>query len=252
MQRLEPTSRPPRSAPPGFAGPRADILIELKRAQRLTTRQLADRLGCAHNTIRHHLKSLEEQGLVVYEREHRGVGAPTFAYRLTGLGEGLFPRHYQPTLSGLLDHIVARDGRAAAVAMLEARYSKLAQELQDQLAQASTSERLKAVATVLSEDGYMAEATTSDDASSATLTEHNCAILELAERFPEICDAEARFLQQVLGGQVERERHILNGCSACEYRVRFDSSAGTSSAGTARATVSPEPEPSAPTIQENS
>jgi DeoR family suf operon transcriptional repressor len=252
MQRLEQTSRPPRTAPPGFAGPRADILIELKKGQRLTTRQLADRLGCAHNTIRHHLKSLEEQGLVVYEREHRGVGAPTFAYRLTGLGEGLFPRQYQPTLTGLLDHIVARDGRAAAVAMLEARYSQLAQELQGDLAQATPLERLQAVATVLSEDGYMAEGTTSDGASSATLTEHNCAILEIAERFPEICDAEARFLQQVLGGQVRRERHILNGCSACEYRVRFDSSAGTSSAGTARATVNSEQGPSAPTTQENS
>jgi predicted ArsR family transcriptional regulator len=57
---------------------------------------------------------------------------------------------------------------------------------------------------------------------SATLTEHNCAIRLVAERFPEICAAEARFLATVLGGAVQRERHILSGCSACEYRVTFE------------------------------
>ena len=32
--------------------------------------------------------------------------------------------------------------------------------------------------------------------SSGTLTEHNCAIQPVAERFPEICAAEARFLER--------------------------------------------------------
>jgi DeoR family suf operon transcriptional repressor len=73
---------------------------------------------------------------------------------------------------------------------------------------------------LLSADGYMAEANTA--AGTSTLTEHNCAIQAVAERFPEICAAEARFLATVLGGQVSRERHILNGCTACEYKVRFD------------------------------
>jgi DeoR family suf operon transcriptional repressor len=65
----------------------------------------------------------------------------------------------------------------------------------------------------------MAEATVSGD--TATLTEHNCAIRLVAERFPEICAAEARFLAAVLGGAVQRERHILSGCNACEYRVQI-------------------------------
>jgi DeoR family suf operon transcriptional repressor len=43
----------------------------------------------------------------------------------------------------------------------------------------------------------------------------------VAERFPEICAAEARFLADVLGAEVERREHMLDGCSACEYHVRF-------------------------------
>jgi predicted ArsR family transcriptional regulator len=56
----------------------------------------------------------------------------------------------------------------------------------------------------------------------------------VAERFPEICAAEARLLSQVLGAEVQRERHILNGCSACEYRIRFEAGTIGDAAGAAQ------------------
>ena len=86
------------------------------------------------NAARHHLKELEAEGLVSYERVHRGVGAPAFAYRLTPAGEGLFPRRYEETLTALLDRLVERDGRAAAVEMLESHFAELAHRLNTELA----------------------------------------------------------------------------------------------------------------------
>ena len=53
------------------------------------------------------------------------------------------------------------------------------------------------------------------------LTEHNCAIRAVAERYPEVCAAEERFLSSVLGAAVERRAHIVSGCNACEYAVSF-------------------------------
>jgi DeoR family transcriptional regulator, suf operon transcriptional repressor len=210
----------------GHKGVRGAVLVELKKARRLTAKDLAARLDISLNAVRHHLKELEAEALVEYERQHRGVGAPVFAYRLTSAGEELFPRRYEATLSDLLDHMVEREGRAGAVAALEARYAALTRRLQQELAGASPSERMAAVARLLTDDGYMAEA----DASSGNgrLIEHNCAVQAVAERFPEICAAEARFLSAVLGAEVKRQEHILSGCSACEYRVQF-SSAGPQS-----------------------
>jgi DeoR family suf operon transcriptional repressor len=208
----------------GLSGSRGRILIELKRAQRLTARELATRLDVSLNAVRHQLKELEAAALVHYERQHRGVGAPSFAYTLTQAGEALFPRRYEATLTEVLDHVVEREGRASAVAILEARYDALTRRLQGELAGATPAERLAAVARVLSEDGYMAEGTApaaSEGQPTGTLIEHNCAIQAVAERFPEICAAEARFLAAVLGAQVDRQVHILSGCSACEYKVRF-------------------------------
>ena len=62
--------------PTGHKGQRGAVLTQLKRAQPLTARELVVRLGISLNAVRHHLKELEAEGLVVYRREHRGVGAP--------------------------------------------------------------------------------------------------------------------------------------------------------------------------------
>jgi len=183
-------------------GLRAEILLALKRAQPLTAKQLAHQLGVSVNAIRHHLKELEAEALIAYGREQRGVGAPTFAYRLSPDGEGLFPRAYEETLTQLLQR-VADQGR----------------RLQAELAGAGASERLDVVARLMNQQGYMAE--WQEAAGTFRLSEHNCAIRAVAERFPEVCAAEERFLRDVLGAAVERRAHIASGCNACEYAITF-------------------------------
>lgn len=210
------------SLPLGQKGQRGAVLVQLKRGQRLSAKDLAGRLGVSLNAVRHHLKELEAEGLVGYEREHRGVGAPAFLYSLSPAGEALFPRRYEETLTALLDRIVEREGREAAVELLEAQVAGLAGRLRAELESTPPEQRLQAVARLRSEQGYMAEAAGSDGAG--VLTEHNCAIQSVAQRFPEICAAEARFLAEVLGAEVERREHILSGCPACEYHVRFKGS----------------------------
>lgn len=214
--------------PVGHKGQRGTLLTQLKRAQPLTARELAVRLGVSLNAVRHHLKELEAEGLIVYRREHRGVGAPAFAYGLSPAGEELFPRRYGEALSAMLGAAVERDGREAAVALLEAYFGALAGRMRTELEGVPEAERLGSLARLLSEEGYMAEARAQEGAPGqpeAVLTEHNCPIPAVAGRFPEICAAEARYLADVLGAEVERTGHILTGCPACEYRVRFSRTA---------------------------
>ncbi|HEX2220504.1 MAG TPA: helix-turn-helix domain-containing protein [Gemmatimonadales bacterium] len=223
--------------PMGHRGQRGHVLTQLKRAQPLTARELALKLGVSLNAARHHLKELEAEGLVSYSREHRGVGAPVFTYRLSHAGEELFPRRYGDALTAMLGTVVEREGRGAAVGLLESYFAALAGRMRTRLTGVPRSERLAIVARLLSEEGYMAEAGPAEPSQGegssggrvAVLTEHNCAIPAVAERFPEICAAEARFLAEVLGAEVERTEHILSGCPACAYRVRFGGGAEESS-----------------------
>ncbi|HYK82426.1 MAG TPA: helix-turn-helix domain-containing protein [Gemmatimonadales bacterium] len=195
------------------------MLHALKRAQPLTAKQLAAQLDVSPNAIRHHLKELEAASLIVYGREQRGVGAPSFAYRLSAAGEALFPRAYEATLNELLERVAEKAGRRAAAELFEDHYRELARRALAELDGAGASERVALVARLMNDQGYMAE--WQEAAGAFRLAEHNCAIRAVAERFPEVCAAEERFLRDVLGAAVERRTHITSGCNACEYAITF-------------------------------
>jgi DeoR family transcriptional regulator, suf operon transcriptional repressor len=205
--------------PTAYHGPRGDLLLELKLAGQLTARDFAAKLDLSLNAVRHHLKELEGEGLIRYHREQRGMGAPTFAYHLTAEGEGLFPQRQAELLTEVLERVAAQSGRGAIVSAMETRFADLARKLQTDLEGASPARRREVVLQALTEGGFMAEWT--EGLGEYKLTEHHCAIRAVAERFPEICEAEAKFLHEVLAAAVEREAHILHGCTACEYKVRF-------------------------------
>ncbi|HTS88868.1 MAG TPA: winged helix-turn-helix transcriptional regulator [Gemmatimonadales bacterium] len=208
-----------QTLPPAYKGPRFSILLALKRAGSLTAKDLAEQLDLSSNAVRHHLRELESEGVIAYRREQRGVGAPTFAWYLTPSGEALFPQRYKEVLTEVLDRVAAQAGRQAVVSALETRFAELTRKLQAALENAPPERRMEAVIRALVDDGYMAEWRSRE--GGLLLTEHNCAIRALAERFPEICAAEARFLEEVLAAAVHREAHMLQGCTSCEYRVEF-------------------------------
>lgn len=211
--------------PPAYKGPRGTILVALKRAGALTTRQLGEQLRLSANAIRHHLKELRTEGVIGFRREKRGVGAPTFAWHLNAIGESLFPQRYKEILTEVLERIAEQSGRQAVVAAFESRFADLARKLQAELADAPRAKRMEVVLRALTEGGYMAEWL--DEEGGLRLKEHNCAIRALADRFPEICEAESRFLSEVLSATVERTAHQLDGCSSCEYRVHFHAEAAS-------------------------
>ena len=203
----------------GHRGLRAQVLLEIKKSQPITAKQLGATFGVSANAVRRHLKELELDGLVRFGREQHGRGAPAFAYRLTEPGKALFPNGYRDALLTTLELVEAKDGRAGVVRMFEARYDVLAERLRAEVAEAPRERRLTVLARLLTEAGYMAEWHESDGAFH--LAEHNCAMRAVVERFPEICAVEERFLRDVLDADVERQAHIIRGCNACEYSINF-------------------------------
>lgn len=206
----------------GFRGVRAELLVALKKAQPMTAHELGEQFGLTANALRRHLKVLEEDGLVRFAREVRGVGAPVYSYSLTEGGEGLFPRRYVAVLATALDALQQFGGREAVSKVLETEWERLVEEAEPVLAELPIEERVSLVAELLSAKGYMAEAVevaSSDRTSISTLRIHNCALGEIAERFPDACAAESRYLERLLGVPLVRGAHRVDGCGRCEYGV---------------------------------
>jgi DeoR family suf operon transcriptional repressor len=208
----------------GFRGLRAELLVALKKSQPLTAQELAALFGLTANALRRHLKALEEDQLVQYRREVRGVGGPVFAYSLTASGEQLFPRSYASVLTTALEALRTTErGSEALSRVLEAEWSALAEEAGPVLESLPMHERIALVAELLTSKGYMADATIGNDAGGApvgVLRIHNCAIRAIAERFPEACAVEARMMERMIGAPLVRDAHQLSGCARCQYSVR--------------------------------
>ena len=202
----------------GYRGIRSEILLALKKAQPLSAHRLADQFSVSANALRRHLELLEHDGVVRHASHARGVGAPVFEYSLTSEGESLFPSAYVAALIEALEAVKQHAGSKGVVEMFRKRWEALATEARPELEKLPMGERTQLLAALLSAQGYMAEAVVLSD-TNATIIEHNCAIRAVAERYPEICDAEADFLEMMTGGVVQRHQHILKGCNACEYQV---------------------------------
>ena len=212
------------NAPAGYRGMRGEILIALKKAQPLTAKELGERFGVTPNALRRHLKELESEGVVRYQREIHGVGGPIFAYSLTDAGEALFPRAYEKALAEVLDLVREQQGEAGLVQLFQRRWDDIARVARPELEKLPVEQRATRLAELLTSLGYMAEANV--DGALPVLTEHNCAIRLIAERFPEVCAAEERFIADLLGAPVTRHAQITKGANCCEYCVTRESGIG--------------------------
>jgi DeoR family suf operon transcriptional repressor len=205
---------------PGFRGIRGDVLVAVKKSQPVGVKELAAEFGLTANALRRHLKELESEGLVSCARQIRGVGGPTLEYSLTDAGEALFPRAYDTTLGTLLDTVRQEHGADGVVELFRAQWERVASGAKEELAALPLPERTQLLAELLTSHGYMAEAAEAPNGSDAVIREHNCVLRAIAERFPEVCVAEERFLAEFLGAVVERRKHIASGASCCEYCVK--------------------------------
>ena len=205
-------------APVGYRGTRGEILTALKMSQPLTAKELADRFGVTPNALRRHLKELELEGIVRYQRDIRGVGGPVFAFSLTDAGEALFPRAYERALTEILDLVREQQGDEGLVQLFQRRWDEIARVARPELERLPVEQRATRLAELLTSLGYMAEAR-SVAGALPVLTEHNCAIRLIAERFPEVCAAEERFIADLLGAPVTRQAHIAKGANCCEYCI---------------------------------
>lgn len=231
--------------PPGYRGTRGDILVALKKSQPLTAKELAEQFGVTPNALRRHLKELEAEGVVSYKKEIRGVGGPVFAYSLTSAGEALFPRAYEDALAQLLELVHQEHGEEGVVRLFRRRWEQIAESAKPELAQLPIEQRARRLAELLTALGYMAEVQ-EGEGTLPLLTEHNCAIRVVAERFPAVCAAEQQFIAELLGAEVTRQAHIATGANCCEYCIQADRAAAPTVSSDP---VTPHPVPTAP-VQE--
>jgi DeoR family transcriptional regulator, suf operon transcriptional repressor len=200
---------------------RRGILNLLKREGPLAAGEVAHALSLTPAAIRMQLVRLEEDGLLARTEvsgETARRGRPSHTYTLTPAAEALYPKRYGDLTTELLGYLGGPDGEQVDALFEQRRQRRVAGAL-PRLAHLSFDEQVAALAAILDEDGYLADATRAED-GSWLITEHNCAILTVAHGFSQACSSELSFIRDALpGAMVERVAHLMDGAHVCAYRV---------------------------------
>jgi len=188
----------------------------LKTRGALTTRALAEALNVSVPAVRQHLQARRD--LVECETVNQGVGRPAQTWRLSAAGQARFPdTHAELTvrLIGFIDKL----GPGALDGVLEQSYRYQLERYRERLAACrSLGERVRRLAVLRREEGYMAEA--SRDGRAWLLVEHHCPICAAAEACQGFCRNELELFRSVLPGtRVLRTEYLLDGGQRCAYRI---------------------------------
>ncbi|MFD7231564.1 helix-turn-helix transcriptional regulator [Streptomyces sp. NPDC059881] len=206
-----------------------------------TVADLAGRLGLTQAAVRRHLDALVSDDVVV-AREQRVYGArtrgrPAKVFALTDCGRDAFDQSYDALAVDALRWIEQNAGGEAAVAAFARdRMEAQAEAYRTAVEAVDAEERTEALAKALTADGYAATARSAPVGEQ--LCQHHCPVAHVAERYPQLCEAETEVFSRLLGTHVQRLATIAHGDGVCTTFIpkaghRPDERAGgTSRAGT--------------------
>jgi DeoR family suf operon transcriptional repressor len=205
-----------------------DILQHLLKQDQSTALELAETLEISPQAIRRHLKDLEAEGLIEYKSVQVGMGRPQHVYHLSRKGRDRFPNRYEEFAVSLLDTLTETLGQEQASSILRKQWQRKAREYRDRVGTGTVQERVAKLVELRKAEGYMAEwylVKPSDFGNGVApqfiLTEHNCAISNVAESFPSVCGHELEMFAAVLPDcTVERTHWINKGEHQCGYLIK--------------------------------
>ena len=194
-------------------------VVELVRDQPRSVATLAAELGLSEVAIRRHLAVLEEEDLVVGETVRRpGPGRPGTIYRTTERAARLFPDRTAELANELLDFLTDRLGPEAVREFFRWRQERVKARYANALAgTGGRDDQVARLADLLSEDGF--PSTVQADGGGLALTQGHCAIREIAEAHPEVCQVEAEMFEDLLGVGVSRSLTLARGATHCVCEI---------------------------------
>lgn len=190
----------------------------------MDSQELSSRLGVSAMAVRQHLYALQDEHLVTYQEESRAMGRPAKLWQLTPAADRLFPDGYAELTVSLIDSVKEAFGEDGLERLLEVRTRQQIAAYQAQVSNGdSLQEQLEVLASLRTNEGYMAQVESLDD-GSFLLIENHCPICAAAKACTGLCAKELEVFQSVLeqGVMVKRTEHIIAGARRCAYRVSQD------------------------------
>lgn len=201
----------------------------LKENGSATVAQLADGLGMAQVSVRHHLDILMGEDLVelVGVQRHNGAGRPSQVYALTPNAAKLFPQRHEALANSILAEMKASLPSTEVRGILHRIAVRTAQEAPLPETDETLAERLDRVTVFLTEHGYNARWDIADGRYELHVC--NCPYAGVADHHPELCSMDGAMVQALLPSSMRDHARIANGAPRCSYVISSAPTVGVGS-----------------------
>jgi len=202
-----------------MAGTKVKVLKSLLSHPHSTINELADAIGISPISIRHHIASLQAEGLIESEEVHHGVGRPRQTFSLTEAGVEQFPTRYVRLTIRLLERLK----ESMPEILVSELFAQMAEDLaRDIAANAQTKnlsmeERLELVKDLLMREGFNVEWEQKD--GEYQIREVSCPYYYVGQNHPEVCSVDQILISTMLSTPAEKTHCILNGDNYCTYVI---------------------------------
>lgn len=201
----------------------------------ITTGGIAQALGLAQAGVRRHLSVLESRNLI---EEHqisttgRGRGRPARYFVATNAAHREQVSEAHSLAVDALSYLANLVGPEATKGFARHRAGVLVDRYATRVEQAGVDPeaRANALARALNEDGFAATVRPGPGGFAVQLCQGHCPVHQVAEAYPEICQAETSAIGELLGVHVQRLATLADGHHVCTTCVPLDTTGACISA----------------------
>ena len=212
-----------RNITDGFSEPKKKLLYYLKVMQQAGLEELANVMKISRMAVHKHLALLQKRGLVESIETRGHVGRPRMVYQLTSQSKTVFPKSYSAIATHALDFIERNMGKEAIEKVLRERQSELFDQYYKRLKDLDFDKRVKELAKIRDEEGYMAESKKITSKSrlgnnSVNATEQRGK--HIAEKHWEACSVETELFEKLLDAKIETTHRAAKGDLICKFLIK--------------------------------
>lgn len=197
---------------------RLKVLNEIKRTQGIAVGEIADRLGMSYMGVKDVCTDLARRGLLDTWREPQPKGRPRMLYRLTPRAHELFPTASNGATIAVLEAAHKLYGPTAPEKLLLVLFQRRTEEYLAKVKGDTILERVRSLARIRDQEGYMSEAEILPD-STLRIVEHHSPILDLLQAFPIVERLESDLFKRLLTPAARREQEIISGLYCCTIHL---------------------------------
>lgn len=191
----------------------------------ISAAELARRLTLTSAAVRRHLITLETEGQVEARDDvpvtKRGRGRPARKYVAAASAHSHLGTAYAQAALAALAQIKQALGPEGITAFAQARSEEMRARYAPAIEAAGDdfAARAQTLARLLAEDGYAATARPMPGGIAVQVCQGHCPVLDVAEAYNELCEAETRAFSDLLGVHVQRLATLATGGHVCTTHI---------------------------------